>query len=150
VTVRFVPGGVLRVPLDDGKLAWAVMLGRKGIMAFYRADRGQDLAGAMAEGPAFIVSVVIRAYSQGRWGEFVERLSKADLPPVPLFFRQTWTRRSECFLVDADENLTPVTPEVCEGYEREAAWAAVHVEMRLNDLYAGRPSKVVAATRVRR
>ena len=87
---------------------------------------------------------------RGRWGEIVDRLPVADLPPVPLFFRQTWTRRSECFLVDPDENLTPVTPEECEGYEREAAWAAEHVEMRLNDLYAGRPSKVVAASRVRR
>jgi hypothetical protein len=150
MVVRFMPGGVLRVPLEGGRFAWAVMLGRAGYLAFYRADAGQDPATALAEGPAFIVSVVTRAYSQGRWGEIVERLPKADLPPVPLFFRQTWTRPSECFLVDPDENLTPVTPEECEGYEREAAWAAEHVEMRLDDLYAGRPSKVVAASRVRR
>jgi hypothetical protein len=150
VTVRFVPGGVLRVPLDDGKLAWAVMLGRTGMIAFYRADGGQDLAGALAEGPAFIVCVVTRAYSQRRWGELVERLPKTGLPAVPLFFRQTRTRPSKCFLVDGDENLTPVTPEECAGYERESVWAAEHVEMRLNDLYAGRPSNVVAATRVQR
>jgi hypothetical protein len=114
MTVRFVSGGVLRVPLDDGGSAWAVMLGRTGYLAFYRADGGQGPAAALAGGPAFIA------------------------------------KPSECFLVDPDENLTPVTPEECEGYERESAWAAEHVEMRLNDLYAGRSSKVVAATRVRR
>jgi hypothetical protein len=148
MAVRFVPGGVLRVPLDDGKFAWAVMLGRTGYLAFYRADGGQDLAAALAQGPAFIVGVVTRAYSKGRWGEIVERLPLADLPRVPLFFQQRRDRPSECFLVDPDDNRTPVTPAECAGYERQAAWADVHVEMRLNDLYAGRPSKVVEAMRV--
>jgi hypothetical protein len=69
------------------------------------------------------------------------------LPPLPLLFRQSPTNPDQCFLVDPEGNTTKVAPADVVGYEREAAWAAVHVESRLNDLYAGRASPAVEALR---
>ncbi|HEY2949109.1 MAG TPA: hypothetical protein VGJ53_12060 [Micromonosporaceae bacterium] len=147
MAVRFTPGAVLRVPLAEGKSAYALMLSVNPYFAFYRADTEPAVEDALANDPAFIIMVAKSAYARGGWGEIVHRVPADKLPALPLLFRQSPTDPDQCFLVDPEGNTTKVAPADVVGYEREAAWAAVHVESRLNDLYAGRPNASVEAKR---
>ncbi|GAB1644304.1 hypothetical protein [Krasilnikovia sp. MM14-A1259] len=148
MTIGFTPGGVLKVPLAGGRQAYALMLSVFPDIAFYRTEGQQSIGEAMRNSPAFIIGVVRNAYSRGRWGKLVAHVTPDQIPSTPAYFRQSRVNPKECYLVDSSGNATKVAPADCVGYEREAAWAAEHVESRLEDLYAGRPSAVVEATRL--
>jgi hypothetical protein len=54
-----------------------------------------------------------------------------------------------CQIVDEAFNLRPARPEECIALERVAVWDPVHVEERIRDHYAGRPSAHLAHMKVR-
>jgi hypothetical protein len=80
-------------------------------------------------------------------GPVIHRVPKDELPALPLVFRQNPVNPNLCFLVDPAGNATRVAPAEVVGYERETAWSAVHLESRLNDLFAGRPNAAEIAMR---
>jgi hypothetical protein len=147
MAVRFTPGAVLRVPLAEGRSAYALMLADDPYIAFYRADGDLSVEDALQNAPVFTLIVVRGAYSRDGWGKVIHRVPADRLPPAPLMARQNRADPRLGFLVDPMGNARPVAPADLVGYEREAAWAAVHVESRLNDLYADRPNAAEIASR---
>jgi hypothetical protein len=140
MAVRFTPGAVLRLPLPDGKPAYAVMLATFPYLAFYADDPGLAEGHAPAGEPIFTVAVQRKAYSTDGWGKVAFRLPPESLPPIPPFFRQDAMRPEQCEIVDASGGSRPATPAECAGLERSAVWGAVHVESRIRDHLAGRPN----------
>ena len=148
--MRFSPGAVLRVDLPEGRHAYAVMLDSFPHVAFYGTDAALEAGEPPATEPLFILAVQRNAWSRGGWGRPVARLDRGVLLSVPEFFRQDDDESARCLIVDADGNERPAAPEECEGLEREAVWAASHVEERLADHYAGRRNPTVEDFRVNR
>jgi len=147
--IQFTPGGVVQIPLSDGKIAYGVMLSKFPYWAFYpqTTEFGED--GAALGAPIFVVAVTKAAYSRGRWGKITMRLPESALPAIPLFVRQDSMRPSHCITVDANGNETPISVEEAKAFERSAVWAAEHIEDRLEDHYAGRPNKWAESLRVK-
>lgn len=150
MAVRFTPGSVFKVELPGDRFAWAVMLEEFPHFAFYAMDAGLEEGKPPGAGPLFILAMQRNTYSGGGWGKPVFKLDPADLPAIPDFFRQDDDDPGACLIVDADGNERPATPAECEGLEREAVWAASHVEERLMDHYAGRSNATVEDFKVKR
>jgi hypothetical protein len=148
MAVRFVPGGVLRVPLAGDKVAYAVMFGAFPYVAFYGEDDGLASQRPPSGQPLFVVAVQKNAYSGSGWGSVLFRLAERELPPIPSFFRQNVMRPDDCEIVDGSGATRKASREECSGLERSAVWAAVHVESRLQDHYADRPNVFLESMRL--
>lgn len=150
MTVRFSPGGVLRVPVMEGRSACAVMLGVRPYVAFFSDEQEDRLTDAgIPEGdPLFVVAVHNKAYSRDRWGSVLRRVAPDALPEIPHFFRQNVLNPEDCQITDAIGGVRKATPEECVGLERSAVWDAEHIEQRISDLYAGRPNPFVESMKV--
>ncbi|MGP3923606.1 hypothetical protein [Streptomyces sp. 8N616] len=152
MAVRFTVGGVLEIPLSGGRVAYGEMLATRPYLAFFAGGPATGEKGAqeaLQHEPLFIVAVHKSAYSQGRWGSFVHRAPKDELPAVPEFFRQNAMNLADCQITDALGNTRPATPQQCVHLERSAVWEAEHIESRLEDHYAGRPNAFVESLRVK-
>ena len=155
MAVRFSPGGVLRIPLSEGRAAYGLMLAVRPFMAFHVTEDGTGASSAeaaqeaLARAPLFTLSVTKTAYSQGRWGAVLHRVRKEELPAVPEFFRQNALNLADCSLVAEDGSVKPVAPERCVGMERDAVWSAEHIESRLEDHFAGRSNAFVESIAVK-
>lgn len=149
MTVRFMSGGVLKVPLPAKRAAYAAMLAAFPYVAFYGEDDG--LAGCRAPSgqPLFVVAVQKNAYSGGDWGPILFRLDEVDLPQIPSFFRQNVMNADDCVIVDASGATRNASPSECVGLERSAVWAAIHIESRLQDHYASRPNAFLESMRLK-
>ncbi|MBC9730896.1 hypothetical protein [Streptomyces sp. TRM68367] len=150
MTVRFLAGNVLKVSVAAGSSAYALMLEKRPYIAFYAGGEGAggDLPD-LAKPPAFIVAVAKSAYSGGRWGDVLGRVSKDSLPAIPQFFRQNVMDPSDCEIVEADGQTRKASPADCVDLERSAVWSAEHIEKRLGDYFAGRPNAFVESMRVK-
>ncbi|MFF5981431.1 hypothetical protein ACFY78_21530 [Streptomyces olindensis] len=151
MTVRFSPGGVLRVPAGGARSAYALMLGVRPYVAFF-ADEQIELVGfpgVPEMNPLFVIAVHNKAYSRGRWGPILHRINTDALPDVPSFFRQNVLNFQDCGITDAFGQVRQATPEECIGLERSAVWEAEHVEQRISDLYSGRPNLFVESMKVK-
>src|SRR5690348_9199902 len=96
---RFTAGGVLAIALADGRRAYAVMLRDFPHLAFYSDKLGLEGLEALLPSPLFIVPVMRKAYSTGRWGKILNRLAESALPEIPLYFRQNVMDLEDCVLV---------------------------------------------------
>ena len=150
MAVRFAPGSVFRVDVPGGRCAWAVMLEEFPHFAFYADDAGPEEGKPPGAEPLFILAVQRNAYAGGGWGKPVAELDREQLPAIPEFFRQDDDNPGECLIVDVEGNERVAAPAECEGLEREAVWAASHVEERLADHYAGRRNATVEDFKVKR
>jgi hypothetical protein len=148
MAVRFTPGGVLRVPLPDDHVAYAVMLAVSPYIAFFGADEGLAEHRPPDRQPLFVVAVQKNAYSTGGWGRILFRVPEEDLPQIPSFFRQDAMRLEDCEIVTARGGTRKATPAECVGLERSAVWAAPHIESRLLDHFASRPNAFVESMRL--
>ncbi|MFG2044867.1 hypothetical protein [Dactylosporangium sp. NPDC048998] len=149
MAVRFTPGGVLRVPLPDDDVAHAVMLAVSPYVAFYGGEEGFAENRLPDRPPLFVLAVQKNAYSTGGWGSILFRVREADLPEIPLFYRQDAMRPQDCEIVNARGATRKATPAECAGLERSAVWAAPHVESRLSDHFANRPNAFVESMKLK-
>src|SRR5262245_35495584 len=102
MAVRWAPGAVLRVPLPEGRHAFALMLETFPYIAFYADSSGLDTAAKPDEDPLFILAVMRGAYSKDGWGKPVNKVPPGSLPAIPLFFRQNMMDPADCVLTDAE------------------------------------------------
>ncbi len=149
LAVSFASGGVLKVPLAGERSAYAVMLASFPYFAFYSMDTEMNGGDGPDKAPLFIVAVQKNAYSSGHWGKILFRLNESHLPPVPPFFRQNAMRLTDCDIVEPTGVVRKATPDECIGLERNAVWAANHVESRLDDHYANRPNAFLESIRLK-
>ncbi|GIH05499.1 hypothetical protein Rhe02_35660 [Rhizocola hellebori] len=149
MAVRFVSGGVLRVPLPGEEVAYAVMLATFPYVAFYGEDDGLVDHKPPSGRPLFVVAVQKNAYSGGGWGPVLFRLGERDLPQIPSFYRQNVMRADDCEIVEASGVTRKASPAECIGLERSAVWAAVHIERRIQDHYANRPNAFLESMRLK-
>lgn len=85
-------------------------------------------------------------------------ISRATVSPpfepslnVPILkFQQDIFNPNDCEIWDDAGNMVrKMRPEDCVGLERQAAWGYSHVEERLADHFAGRPSAIVERLKVK-
>jgi hypothetical protein len=148
MAVRFVSGGVLKVPLPGEEVAYAVMLAALPYVAFYGQDDGLVEHKSPSGRPLFVVATQKNAYSGGGWGPVLFRLEERDLPQIPSFYRQNMMRADDCEIIDASGATRKAGPAECIVLERSAVWAAVHAERRIQDHYAKRPNALLESMRL--
>jgi hypothetical protein len=149
VRVQFAPGAMFRVPVGTDDFAYAVMHGRSPYVAFYAKDVALDEDGAPVGEPMFVTLVAKSAYATGGWGKPIRRLPESKLPPLPRFFWQDVTNKSNCKIVEPGVRRTTVSPRDCVGLEPEAIWSGHHIASRIEDTYAGRPNKFAESLQVK-
>ena len=142
--MRFQPGTVLRVGIDEDWHTYARMAGQDGFIAFYDLRTSTDtevtdLAAMVATPILFSVMTFPRAYSKGHWPK-VGHVPIDDEPiAIPERFMQNISRPWECKILSGPGQMRAATPEECIGLERASVYDAPDVESRLKYHYAGVP-----------
>lgn len=135
-------GAVIAIPLGDGNWAFGRAL-ESPLMAFYDLRSTTLLTPeAVVQAPIlFRIWVVKSALRKGGW-QIVGRIPlEPELLESPWFFKVDPLSGAITKARDRDE--VPASREEAAGLERAAVWEAWHVVDRLNDHFAGRPSKLV-------
>lgn len=143
---EFTPGMVLRLKTSGGNMAYAVMLEESPFIAFYRDDAIDVAELRFIDKPMFIVCC--SAYFDPGWGEVIARMPQGSLPAWPRLFRQNMLNHYDCTIDYPDGHSETTTPADCVGIERNASWAAEHIDSRIDDFYAGRPNAEVELMKV--
>jgi hypothetical protein len=148
--LRFDPGAVLRVPLDDEWHTYARMLSDSPFLAYYDCRTREEIPDPREIVKSDVLFVVATSYH--RWGHRWTRvgmvpLADADVA-IPLRFVQPDGAPERLRLTDHLGNEWPATYDECVGLERAAVWHPELVEERLNDHYAGRPNDELASDRL--
>jgi hypothetical protein len=149
---RFEPGAVLRVGLDDGTHTYARMLSRSPYLAVYdacRSDDAVDVEQIVGSPVLFVVAVSAAAYRSGRWQRVGWAPPLAAAVVIPEFFRQDIFDPQQCQVIDHLGRERPATPQECVGLERDAVWAAEHIEERVRDHYQNRPNAHLEVMKLR-
>jgi len=139
----------VRIPLEDGTYSYAQMLDPPEYAFFELRDSGQAEAEVAARQLVIFRLWVMRdAHGSGRWRKVGDAILQEGLERPALRFNQDPISGHIRLGEHGDGRL--VTPEECDGYERAAVWSASHVEDRLRDHFAGKPSHWAKALRPRR
>jgi hypothetical protein len=149
---RFEPGAVLRVGLDDGTHTYARMLSHSPYLAVYdacRSDDAVDVEQIVGSPVLFVVAVSAAAYRSGRWQRVGWVPPLAAAVAIPEFFRQDSFDPQQCQVVDHLGRERAATPQECVGLERDAVWAAEHIEERVRDHYQNRPNAHLEVMKLR-
>jgi Domain of unknown function (DUF4259)/Immunity protein 26 len=150
---RFEPGAMLRVGLEDGTHTYARVLSRSPYLAVYdarRSDDDVDVEQIVRSPVLFVVAVSAAAYRSGRWQRVGWVPPLAAAVAIPEFFRQDIFDPRQCQVVDHLGRERTATPQECVGLERDAVWAAEHIEERVRDHYQNRPNAHLEAMKLRR
>ena len=153
VAIRFKPGLLLRVPLDDGMHTYGRMLARKPYMAFHDFRTREETPDPVevAKSPVlFVVVTSAASVKEEGWDPLgVVPLDEVDTP-IPPSFRQDPDNPKDLKIVDALGNERVATVEECLGLENwGVGWHADHIQDRLNDHYAGRENIWVEQVRLK-
>jgi len=151
--VRFRPGMIVRVPVDEETHTYGRMLSASPFMAFYdcRAIEELDLSVVVSRPVLFVLATEFeRPIDEGRWVRLgVVPLAQADVP-IPPQFMQNIGDPTDIQLIDHLGNVRAVSPDECEGLERSAVWQVEHVEERIADHYAGRVNGITQRLALKR
>jgi hypothetical protein len=98
----------------------------------------------------FVVAVSAAAYRSGRWQRVGWVPLLATAVAIPEFFRQDIFDPRQCQVVDHLGHSRTATPEECVGLERDAVWAAEHIEERVRDHSQNRPNAHLEVMKLRR
>jgi len=147
-TIKRLEGQVLRIDLQEGRHAYARLL-KEPLIAFYDklyADGKEPLIEDILALPiAFKIWVMNYTIKKGKWPIIGCAPLTSDLQEVPLFFKQD-PLNGRLAIHQSIPQLAPhferpATFAECIGLEQAAVWDPHHVEDRLRDHFAGRPSK---------
>ena len=154
VRVRFQPGLVMRIPLEDGMHTYGRMLQASPYVAFHdfrTTDEEPDLSKVVASPVLFVLaSGAVRSLENGEWKSVGKVLLSEVDTPIPLQFMQNIGNINDMSVMDHLGNRRAATFEECENLERASVWQAEHVEERLNDHYAGRENQEVRRGRIKK
>lgn len=137
------PGTILKIPFDDTVHTYARVL-RHPFIAVYDCKTSEDVTSLeeiIAKEILFVVAVMDRAVTGGRWKAVGALPLKDGEIPIPDQFMQDMFNPNNCQIIDSSGNVREATIEECEGLERAAVWEAEHVEDRIRDHYLGRPNR---------
>jgi hypothetical protein len=137
-----IPGTIYQINLDDGYHTYAREL-QLPFAAFYDIKTSESLSvEAIVTYPVlFVVSVLESAFLVWKKIGFVP-LEEGEII-IPERFMQDIGHTSTIELVDKDGNKRPATLEMIQGIERVAVWGDDALQMRLEDHFANRPSKIM-------
>jgi hypothetical protein len=129
------------------------MLSRSPYLAVYdarRSDDAVDVEQIVGSPVLFVVAVDRDAYRSGRWQRVGWVPPLAAAVAIPEFFRQDSFDPRQCQVVDHLGRERAATPEECVGLERDAVWAAEHIEERVRDHYQNGPNAHLEVMKLRR
>ena len=151
---RRMVGQVVEIDLGDGLKAYGRVL-EEPLLAFYDKlvrDGVLPPLTEVADWPvAFKIWVMNHAITKGRWKVIGSLPLSADMQVRPGFFKQdAMNGRLSIYDYDAAPNYErPASRAECETLECAAVWDPEHVEDRLRDHFAGRPSKWTESLRIK-
>lgn len=147
-SVRRLEGQIVKIDLKDGTVAYGRVL-KRPLFAFYdkpyRCGDTPELEEIATLPIAFKICVMNYSISKRIWSVIGRLELTSDLKKTPSFFKQDILNGALSIYRDdlppAFER--PATLQECMGLEQAAVWDPCHVEDRLRDHFAGRPSKWV-------
>jgi hypothetical protein len=146
---NWTPGDVLKIPLADGKFAFARVL-KYPLVAFYnlKTERIPNIDSIISSPVIFKIWVMKYGVTSGDWPVICNAPLTPELEVPPFFFKRDPI--SGALSIYMGNNIErPATLEECQGLECAAGWDPVHVVDRINDHFAGKPNKWVEAMRPR-
>lgn len=135
-------GSLLRISLGDGTDAFARVLPNSQVAVYqYRVSQGDaPPSGVLGSRPLWKLTVMKSALISGRWQVVdVQPLEPELAMPVEYFMKDQLTGRYSVYR-SSDGHTRDSTFEECKGLEAAAVWEAEHIEDRLRDYFAVRPS----------
>lgn len=153
--VKFAPGSVVAIDLDNGETAFGRSLNAP-LFEFFDCRAGlaetPELSTIVASSVLFRIDVMSYAVTAGRWPVVgVVALSADELSNTEVFFKQdALSGALSLYWEDSTTKQTfseKTSLEECLMLERAAVWDPDHVEDRIRDHYAGRPNKWVESLR---
>lgn len=153
--IRRTEGAVVKIPLGAGKAGYGLVLKEPLVAIFdHEADEGKnpDISTLVEGGVAFILMVMNRAITDGRWPVIAHVQVPAHLQKPPAFCKQDQIT-GELSVYQEIEDLAPHyeragRPGECQGLETAAVWEPEHIEDRMRDHFAGRSNVWVEQLRV--
>ncbi len=146
-------GDVVAIPIGNGNRVGFGLLLEEPLIAFF------DLSSKAGEEPpveeiirapvAFRVWVMNQPVVDGLWPVIGRVAIPQELLTPPWFFKQDPISGKITVGRTGSEELPP-EPGQMETLERAAVWSASHIADRLQDHFAGRPSKWVQSMRPKR
>ncbi len=130
-----VKGNVLKIELESGKFALAVVSGG-GLVSFFDATTIEE---AQINKPMFSIWVMERAIKSRDWKKVGHIEIGDNIDQHPAFFKRDIVSGKFYKTYDSAEEI-PITKEESKGLECAAVWSKCHVEDRLNDYFAGVPN----------
>jgi hypothetical protein len=136
------PGSVFEVTLDDGALAYGIVV-EFPLVAFFdlRASDRQSLEDVLSSEVLFRIWIMRSALGKSGWPVIGCASVPSHLTATPTFYKFDSIARK--FSVYSNGTETPATREQCLPLECASVWSASHVEARLADHFAGRPNRWV-------
>jgi hypothetical protein len=137
-------GDLVQIDIGERNLAFGRVLGQSQI-AFYgistRVGEPIDVEKVIGAPIVFVVAVMDSAVKSGRWQIVSHRpLEPALIESRDYFIRDRFTEKYSIYR-SSDGAIRSASPEECRTLERAAVWDAEHVEDRLRDHFANRPSR---------
>jgi hypothetical protein len=135
-------GGLLRISLGDGTDAFARVLPNSQVAVYaYRASHKNPPSPSIFESQVlWKLTVMKSALVSGRWQVIDYRpLEPSLVLPVEYFIKDRLTGRYSIYR-SSDGHTRESSFDECKMLEAAAAWEAEHIEDRLRDHFAGRPS----------
>jgi hypothetical protein len=143
-------GNILSIPLSDGDHGYGFELAH-GLVVVVNYKGKKDLPAqevARIE-PLFKVYVMDYAVKKGRW-PVVGHVELAEFWLQPQkFYRQDALDPSQLFIRTSEGVETPTDLQGIQGLEKAAVWDPEHVEVRIQDHFAGRPNISLKALQLR-
>ena len=136
------PGSVFEVTLDDGALAYGIVVDFP-LVAFFdlRASDRPSLEDVISSEVLFRIWIMRSALGKSGWPVIGCASVPSHLTATPTFYKFDLIARK--FSLYSNGTETPATREQCLPLECASVWSASHVEARLADHFAGRPNRWV-------
>ena len=144
--VRYKEGAIVKIDLKDGTYSYARLL-REPMILFYdiqtqKEERDPDLNKLISQKELFRLAVMRYAITTGIWTIIGYVDSDPELSKwVNQYKIDSITEKLTIWKADGSE--IPATWDECKNLECAAVWEPEHVEERLRDHFAGRPSAIV-------
>lgn len=140
-------GSLLRVDLPDSVCAYARVLGQSQVAVYAIHTKADESLASYDDvyrsNILFVVTVRKTAWSRSNWKVVdVRALESSLLAPRKYFLKD---KASGKFFVYSshDGSQVPASFEECQSLEAAAVWEPSHIEERISDAIAGRPSLLV-------
>ena len=145
-------GDIISIPLTDGRFAYGIVL-EEPLFGFFDVEPSKEeappLERIITSPLLFRIDVQRYSITKGIWKVIGHIKPPAKFLEPPKFFIQS-SMNGALFITTTGEDRVPATYEECAQLECCAAWDPEHVVTRLEDHFAGRPSKVVEILRPKR